>query len=111
LVVEVRTQKPAKVIHDLRRQLGKEPVTAVVAVDAVEFEASGGSSRLVLLFENCHAGGPFLHKPQGCAYAGGAGSENHDVRASGKIYVFLHENIPLFHFIHSDFEECGRSIE
>src|SRR5208282_3172962 len=98
-----------KVLHYLGRKLRKEPVTAVVAVDAVEFEASGVSSQLVLLFENRHAGGPSLHKPEGCADAGGAGSENHDVWASGKIYLFLHDKIPLFHFINSDLESVDRS--
>lgn len=103
-VEEVRTHEPAKVLHDLGRKHSKEPVAAIVAVHAVEFEASGVSSRLVLLFENRHVGGPSLHKPEGCAYAGRAGSENHDVWASGKIYLFLHDKIPLFHFIQSDLE-------
>jgi hypothetical protein len=64
-----------------------------------------------LLFENRDASGAFLHKPQGCAYACGTGAENHDMWASGKIYFFWHEKIPLFHFIHSNSKEHGPSIE
>jgi len=60
---EVWTEEPFKVLHCVRRKLGKEPVTAVVAVDAVEFETPGGTSRLALLFDNRYAGGSILHKP------------------------------------------------
>ncbi len=103
---EVWTEEPAKVIHGSGGKLGEEPMTAVVAVDAFEFEASCGSSRLALLFDHRHAGDASLHQPEGCANAGRAGSENDDVWASGKIQLFLHDKILFFHFIHNDSEEA-----
>lgn len=110
-VNEVWTHQPAKVLHDLGRKLRKQPVTAIIAVNAIKFEASSVSSRFVSLFQNRYPRAPSLHQPESRAYAGRTGSQNHYLWASGKICLFLHHKVPVFHLIDNDIESVDHGAQ
>jgi hypothetical protein len=74
-------------LHDLRFGSGVEPVTAKVAIDALELETPGITSNSIPMFKHRDTSNPLSAKLVGRADAGGACAKYHHVRGGRRARV------------------------